>query len=401
VATLTPTQRRRFRKLRATARYYWHQIQKGIRPGTFDTLSWILKTLGGHHSRDPAFLQRVQTARSKILAMENGRQGWKCEYCRIMNKKNAEFCQKCGGYWTDCQEREGRSWTWTASSDSQSSRPRSSSARRRSKPNHSKGKGVGKDSGAKGKGAGKESSTKGNSGKNASSPFAYMPTSNTVAPWPILDFEQFQQAPATPTAQQQQVNQSTQDLVLALKKAFPETASIPPALREAMEKVESSGTRQITKDLHAATSALGRARKAHQEAHDARAKLRGSWMKHLQESLRAWESQLDSYRLNMAKLQDAEAKALQEVSNAKRTIQQLNSHAEGAGVEETAALEDMPDASSDKEEEKLRVQLQEAMTTCLSSVGVSAKKEVEEISDGDEENTSKRPRASETVKTGA
>ena len=124
-------------------------------------------------------------------------------------------------------------------------------------------------------------------------------------------------------------------------------------------------------------------------------------MKHLQESLRAWESQLDSYRMNMAKLQDAEAKALQEVSNAKRTIQQLNSHAEGAGVEETAAMEDMPDASSDKEEEKLRVQLQEAMTTCLSSVGVSAKKEVEEISDGDEENTSKRPRASETVKTGA
>ena len=124
-------------------------------------------------------------------------------------------------------------------------------------------------------------------------------------------------------------------------------------------------------------------------------------MKHLQESLRAWESQLDSYRMNMAKLQDAEAKALQEVSNAKRTIQQLNSHAasEGAGVEETAALEDMPDASSDKEEEKLRLQLQEAMSTCLSSVGVSAKKEVEEISD--EETTSKRPRAAETPKTGA
>ena len=256
-------------------------------------------------------------------------------HCRIMNKKNAEFCQKCGGYWTECHEGESRSWTWTASSDSHS-------ARRRSKPNHSKGKGGGKDPGAKEKGAGKESSAKGNTGKNASSPFAYLPTSNTMAPWPILDFEQFQQAPATPTVQQQQVNQSTQDLVLALKKAFPETASIPPALRKAMEKVESSGNRQITKDLHAATSALGRARKAHQEAHDARAKLRASWMKHLQESLRAWESQLDSYRMNMAKLQDAEAKALQEVSNAKRTIQQLNSHAEGAGVEETAAMEDMP-----------------------------------------------------------
>lgn len=143
----------------------------------------------------PTFLLRVQSARSKILAMENGRQGWKCVHCRIMNKKNAEYCQKCGGYWTECHEGESRSWTWTASSDSQSSRPRSSSARRRTKPNNSKGKGAGKDPNVKGKSAGKESSTKGNNGKNSSSPFAYVPTSNAMTPWPILDFEQFQQAP--------------------------------------------------------------------------------------------------------------------------------------------------------------------------------------------------------------
>jgi len=91
--------------------------------------------------------------------------------------------------------------------------PQTASARRRTKPNNSKGKGAGKDPNVKGKSAGKESSTKGNNGKNSSSPF-----------------------------------ESTQELVLALKKAFPESSSIPSALREAMEKVESSGTRQTTKD---------------------------------------------------------------------------------------------------------------------------------------------------------
>ena len=199
MATLTPTQRRRFRKQRATARYYWHQIRTGSRPGTSATLSWILKTLGGHHSRDPAFLQRVQTARSKILAMESGRQGWKCVHCRIMNKKNAEYCQKCGGYWTECHEGEKP----IVDLDGLLRQPKLSASKQQCKASFQaqplKRKGGGeKTQVPKGRVLGKESSAKGNTGKNASSPFAYVPTSNTMAPWPILDFEQFQQAPATP-----------------------------------------------------------------------------------------------------------------------------------------------------------------------------------------------------------
>lgn len=162
-----------------------------------------------------------------------------------------------------------------------------------------------------------------------------------------------------------------------------------------MERAESSGVRQITKDLHAATSSLGRARKAHQEASEARSKLKSSWMKHLQESIQAWDQQLDTYRKNMAKLQDTEAKALQEVANAKRMIQQLNSQSEGSGFEEPASMEEPPDANQDKEEERLRQQLQDTMTTCLSTVGVTPKTEVLEItSDGEgEEKGQKRPRA--------
>eukprot|EP00434_Breviolum_minutum_P033050 symbB.v1.2.029238.t1/scaffold3175.1/size97379/5 len=286
-------------------------------------------------------------------------QGWKCGHCKVMNKKNAEYCQWCGSYWVDCHEQQSQSWDWPAQSDNQTPRQRSSSARRRSRQKGSKGKGGSKETGG----------VKGAGGKMASSPFAtstYTPAPNAMTPWPTLDFEQFQQAP--PTQPTQQSNQTAQELVLALKKAFPESASLPQPLREAMEKAENAGMRQVTKDLHVATSSLGRARRAHQEANEARSKLKAAWMRHLQESLSAWESQLDTYRSNMAKLQDAEAKALQEVANAKKTIQQLNSHAEGAGIEDTSLTEELTDAAQDKEEEKLRQQLQDVMTTCLSTV---------------------------------
>ena len=126
-----------------------------------------------------------------------------------------------------------------------------------------------------------------------------------------MDFVQLQQQPSSQnsTANSQGQSQTAQDLVVALKKAFPETSSMPAPLREALERAEVSGAKQITKDLHAATSSLGRARKAYQEASDARKQLKSNWMKHLEESLKAWEGQLDSYRSNLAQLQDAEAKA--------------------------------------------------------------------------------------------
>lgn len=214
----------------------------------------------------------------------------------------------------------------------------------------------------------------------------------------MMDFEQFQQsqsfgstAPVT-----QPTQQAAQDLVSALKKAFPEPSAMPQQLREAYERAESNGVRQITKDLHAATSALGRARKAHQEASESRKLLKQGWMRHLQESLKAWESQLDNYRANMAKLQDAEAKALQEVSLAKKMISQLNTKTEAPPLEESALPEDITDPTQDKEEEKLRTQLQDTMSACLSTVGVK-KEDVQEISDedGKEGETKKRLRPTE------
>ena len=183
----------------------------------------------------------------------------------------------------------------------------------------------------------------------AVSPFSvvgpYSQQQQSTAPWPVMDLSQFQTAPPTAAAaaNQSQTSQSAQELIQAIRKAFPKASAMPAPVKEALEKAEVSGARQITKDLHAATSALGRARRAFQEASEARKQLKSGWMKHLEESLAAWEKQLDTYRTNYAQLQDAESKALQDVANAKRSIQQLNSQTGSSGAEDQALVEEPVD----------------------------------------------------------
>ena len=212
-----------------------------------------------------------------------------------------------------------------------------------------------------------------------------------------MDFSQFQAAsqPVNAAVNQNQTSQPAQELIQAIKKAFPEASTMPAPVKEALEKAEVSGAKQITKDLHAATSALGRARRAFQEASEARKQLKNGWMKHLEESLAAWEKQLDNYRSSYAQLQDAESKALQDVANAKRSIQQLNSQSGSSGAEDQALVEEMVDTHGDKEEEKAKQRLQAIMQSCMVSVGVEVKHpEIMEIH-SDTERETKRQRSAE------
>ena len=214
------------------------------------------------------------------------RQGWKCGVCRIMNCKKAEFCQACGGHWHTCFE-EDNSWSWSASNAAPSSpRRRTGSSRRRSQNQSAKGQTKGKEKGDKGnKEKGKQSPPQ--EGKSVS-PFSvagpYSQQQQSTAPWPVMDFSQFQAAsqPVNAAVNQNQTSQPAQELIQAIKKAFPEASTMPAPVKEALEKAEVSGAKQITKDLHAATSALGRARRAFQEASEARKQLKNGWMKHLE-----------------------------------------------------------------------------------------------------------------------
>ena len=264
-----------------------------------------------------------------------------------------------------------------------------------------------------GKGGGKQEA-KGKDAKGAPSPFGPAPymQSGSTTPWPIMDFSPFQSptagsqlaTSATPGATTAAATAGAQELVQALKRAYQDVGSMPSGIREVLEKVEASDARQVTKDLHAATTALGKARKSHQEAAESKRLLRTSWLKHLEESAQTWEAQLEHFRKSMAYLQDQEAKALQEVAVAQKTIQQLNVQGGRDQVQdEQPAPETLDPAAMDVEEEMLRKRVHQTMKTCLGALGGEAVQEIsdEENKEGkDGENPSKRARSADPPKTG-
>ena len=193
----------------------------------------------------------------------------------------------------------------------------------------------------------------------------------------------------------------TMDLIQALKKAYQDTSNMPQGVREALDRMDISDTRQITKDLHAATTALGKARRTHQEAAESRRQLRAAWLQHLAESASAWESQLGNFRKSMAQLQDQEARALQEVSSAQKAIQLLNSQggkeAQATDEQQLAESQDATALASamDAEEEALRKRVHQTMKQCLVASGGELR-DVQEISDEENKdslNPAKRPRS--------
>ena len=187
----------------------------------------------------------------------------------------------------------------------------------------------GKGSKDKGKDKGKDQSRQ--KGKDAPAeqpfgplptPFHYTPTSLVPSiPWPTTDTASPFQA-----AQNQQAalaSTASQELISALKRAYADS-TMPQDIKDIVEKHESSGSRQTTKELHAATTQLGRAQKALKEAQQQRQSHRTAWLAHLTESMKLWEGQLEEFKKRQMALREAEQKAAQDNSSARSTIQQLN-----------------------------------------------------------------------------
>ena len=165
VFTIQASVRRRLRRARAVARYKWWLYRTGgiDRRLHVPVLSWILRTLSGHHSRDFKHLSTVQRHLKAAMAYTES-QPWRCGPCKRLVKAKPQFCPNCGSWWEDVYDRsyqpsmqrhaEDQSWTWNAWQDSSQRRPktparrqsRSSSARRKGK-RAEKGKEKGKEKG--------------------------------------------------------------------------------------------------------------------------------------------------------------------------------------------------------------------------------------------------------------
>ena len=262
VFTIQASVRRRLRRARAVARYKWWLYRTGgiDRRLHVPVLSWILRTLSGHHSRDFKHLSTVQRHLKAAMAYTES-QPWRCGPCKRLVKAKPQFCPNCGSWWEDVYDRsyqpsmqrhaEDQSWTWNAWQDSSQRRPktparrqsRSSSARRKGK-RAEKGKEKGKE---KGREKGKDKGTE------VISPFSNTLMSPPPAPTPFPTLQNSAMSSMMETTSSGSQSQPGAELIAAIKKAFPDSSSLPAEIKEALDKTEVA----VTKDLHRATSALG------------------------------------------------------------------------------------------------------------------------------------------------
>ncbi|CAL1163980.1 unnamed protein product, partial [Cladocopium goreaui] len=232
---------------------------------------------------------------------------------------------------------------------------------------------------AKGNSKGK----KGKQGKSQSkqndqmSPFQAEPKS--FAPWTTLDTSAF--TPSTTlspnpfAAASSSLVAQDQEWVEALKRAYPDPALMPEETKLLVEKAEKTHGRKGIKNLHQATTYLGKVKDHLSEVSDHRRAHRALWMKHMAAGIQIWEQQLDEFRKHQAFLTEQASKARQEITATSRIIQQLSHTAGGTSAPPpltvvTAEVEEHTEDAADKEEETLRTNLQAVLRNCAGSLGL-------------------------------
>ena len=308
---------------------------------------------------------------------------WKCGYCKKMAKAKAEYCPTCGQHWTSCQDRQfqlpSRQDYWegpTPQSSRRTPRQRSSSAR-------SKGRGKGKAK-EKGKDKGKEQRK---DSVQQPSPFLMMPSPEVPvsAPFPAASHLAMPEPTSAPS-----------ELLSAIRRAFPDSQAIPQEIKDAIEKTENVVSRQLTQDLHRATTSMGKAQKTLKELMDAKERHRLQWLQHLAESLKSWQQQLENYDTKQSEFVDSIEKAKQDMEGAHVLIQTLNAKAAGKAVPpspDPIPVDTAKDMSHirDPEERSLRKKLHGLLADCATKMDKKLKeKEMETVISSEDEQGAKR-----------
>ena len=418
------TYRRLARRKRASARRTWWLHRKGYIKLTAARIRQVQATLAHHHSRDLVFLRHIQ------VAMDPDWNGpWKCASCSKINGKKAAFCDRCGDSWEHGLQHNAKSQTDTSQAtwtyqrwkdwgtdanqtwDRSSASSRSSSRRQfdRPKTGPRRRKPRTKASAPKPKGRGRGNKGYAGDGQSSSLP---LPPPSAPPPWPTLDHATALASNTTTVSQDSGAAQLTQqqltenrEIARLLREAYPDANTRPAEATAAIERAEQGLKKSVTKSLHSATKALDRAQKLLTETSDARRVHRSSWLAHLTESIKTWESQLEAYRKHGAALQELALKARADIAAARADIQRLSSQEpEGsmalAAVQVPLVEEGQQEDLVDSEEERLRQQLQNILHTCAGSLGVTVASptEVQTIisdEDKDDRTTNKRQRSVE------
>ena len=274
------------------------------------------------------------------------------------------------------QDTHQRGWAWERHQPSQpgrsSSRPRSTSEKRRRK-----NKGKGKD--GKGTEAPKD-------GQQATKSQYSLPT----APLPWIGEGDSTTALSTGSA----MPNPHSEVLQALKKMFPDPSQMPAELRSAVEKTEAQSSKQMTRDLHSATSQLGKAKRALAEAKEARTQHRKAWYAYLTECAATWQEQQKNFEEQEHLLRAQEEKSRLEIIQVTGLIQQLtNKNAVESGLPQSTPPVEPVEVDDAAEEKKLREQTHKALTACLSTV--KTEDEVIQLDSDNEDQSRKRQRSAE------
>ena len=179
---------------------------------------------------------------------------------------------------------------------------------------------------------------------------------------------------------------ANQELIQAVRKAYPDPSGMPSELKDILDKTENLEMKKITSDLHKSTAALGRATRQLQELQESKMQHRQKWMLHLTASLEAWKSQMESYDKQQHQFNALIQQATTELHAARKSIQQLN-----AKAAHDKPLETLPEESTvvatavaaadgpvDAEEQALRAQMQ-ALIAGTAKLALPAEVEVVDV----------------------
>ena len=186
---------------------------------------------------------------------------------------------------------------------------------------------------------------------------------------------------------------------------------MPEDTKKLVEKTERDYGRRGIRNLHQASTYLGKVKEHLAEVQDHRTPHRSLCMKHLSTGIQMWEKQLEEYRGHQAYLAEQA-----EITATSRIIQQFSHTAGGVAAAPpptipapppptipAAETEDTAEETVDKEEDSMPQQLQSVISSCAGSLGmdIEAPKMVEVEDDGEESRqeadnaSNKRPRSLE------
>ena len=337
-----------------------------------------------------------QTIAKQSAAMtEASKDPWRCGPCRRLVKAAISYCPNCGGHWTEIADETyvhgqpkkptTRGWEWDQWSDWNGAQNRTASSRVRSQSQRAR-------RGRKGKGKDKSVDREVDGGVPS---FPSMPQSPFVTSGPYAVATTSPPWTVEKPPDQPSVNQ---ELIQAVRKAFPDPSGLPSELKDILDKTESSEMKKITTDLHKSTAALGRARKQLQELQEAKAQHRAKWVQHLNASLDAWQKQTEGFDKQQVQYSTMIQQATIELHAARNSIQQLNAKAaQDRNLEsllEEAPAEHPDAALVDAEEKKLRERMKDVLSKAAKAA-LPATEVVDLVGSGSPVQVQKRPRSTE------